>query len=334
MDEYQQIIIETLKNGNFKENRTGVSTISKFNYNYEIDLQKGFPLLTTKKMDGSRWESMVYELLWYLSGENHIRNLQEHTSIWDAWADEDGNLDTAYGRFWRRYPLPANQSKLEGESWNDIHNNESNFNWMQFQDGWEFDQIQYVIDNIKENPNSRRHVVTSWHPANAAVSTLPPCHLMFIFNVQNGKLNCHLTQRSADIAVGVPFNIASYALLTHLVANEVDMPVGTFGHSLVDAHIYCGEGERAKWYKENINRLGEVAWGNISILKDDIKEKAPGKNEDNMDHIPNLLEQLLRVPKDRPAIDIADKPIDQIEFEDIKLKNYHHEDSLRFGVAE
>jgi len=334
MEKYHRIIIDTLKNGNFKENRTGISTISQFNYNYEIDLQEGFPLLTTKKMDGSRWESMVHELLWYLSGEHHIRNLQENTSIWDAWADGDGNLETAYGRFWRRYPLPANQSKLKGESWNDIHNNKSDFNWMQFQDGWEFDQIQYVIDNIKENPNSRRHVVTAWHPANAAISKLPPCHLMFIFNVQNGKLNCHLTQRSADIAVGVPFNIASYALLTHLVANEVDMPVGTFGHSLVDAHIYCGQDERAEWYKENINRLGEVAWGNISVLKDDIEEQSPGNNEDNMDHIPNLLEQLLRLPKERPTIEIADKPIDDIQFEDIQLKDYHHEDSLRFGVAE
>jgi len=330
MDEYHQLIIDTLKNGNFKENRTGVSTISQFNYNYEIDLQEGFPLLTTKKMDGSRWESMVHELLWYLSGEHHIRNLQENTSIWDAWADEDGNLETAYGRFWRRYPVPKKRNQIEGESWVTEEDYREDISG----DFYFIDQIQYVIDNIKENPNSRRHVVTAWHPANAAVSKLPPCHLMFIFNVQNGKLNCHLTQRSADIAVGVPFNIASYALLTHLVANEVDMPVGTFGHSLVDAHIYCGQDERAEWYKENINRLGEVAWGNISVLKDDIEEQAPGNNEDNMDHIPNLLEQLLRLPKERPTIEIADKPIDDIQFEDIQLKDYQHEDSLRFGVAE
>jgi len=340
---YKQLIKEVLTNGNYKQNRTDVATISKFGVSYTIDNSDRLPLLTTKKMDGARWNSLVHELLWYLSGEHHIQNLQKHTGIWDGWADEDGNLDTAYGRFWRRYPIPFSTSEfLPGESWEQISD------WSQEEEGcgqkdspeelrFTFDQIQYVIDNLKHNPNSRRHVVTAWHPANATVSTLPPCHYTFVFNVQNGdELNLHLTQRSGDVALGVPFNIASYALLQRLIANETGLEVGKFHHSITDAHIYCGKGERADWWEDNLTHLQEFMNGGYNgsffegkYVGDDIPEQ-----EEPYDHIPGLLEQMTRTAYNLPTVEIADKGIDDIEYKDFELKNYESHDSINFSVAE
>lgn len=327
---YKQLIKEVLASGNFKKNRTDVATISKFGVDYTIDNSNGFPLLTTKKMDGFRWDSLIHELIWYFSGEHHIRNLREKTSIWDAWADDDGNLDTAYGRFWRRYPIPEDESKMPGESWT------ANKNIWDDDDEQFFDQIQYVIDNLKENPNSRRHVVTAWHPANAAISTLPPCHYTFVFNVQNGnELNLHLTQRSGDIALGVPFNIASYALLQCLIANETGLEVGKFHHSITDAHIYCGKGERADWWEDNTDLLTE-AFANghdKNSIIDTIDTLAP-EQEEPYDHIPGLLEQMTRTAYNLPTVEITDKGIDDVEYEDFELKNYESHDSINFAVAE
>jgi thymidylate synthase len=279
-------------------------------------------------MDGARWNSLVHELLWYLSGRHHIRNLREKTGIWDEWADEDGNLDTAYGRFWRKYPVPKKKNQIKGESWV----TEDNYREDVSGETYFIDQIQYVIDNLKENPNSRRHVVTAWHPANATVSTLPPCHLMFIFNVQNGdELNLQLTQRSGDIALGIPFNIASYALLQRLIAQETGLKVGKFHHTITDAHIYCGKGERADWWEENIedlqNNYSFDLWGEI-IGNRDIPEQ-----EEPYDHIPSLLDQMNRTSYDLPQVEIDDKSIDDIEYEDIELKEYESHDSIQFEVA-
>jgi thymidylate synthase len=335
---YRNLVIDVLKNGNHKPNRTGVDTISKFGVSYEIDNSYGFPLLTTKKMDGYRWDSMIHELIWYLSGEHHIRNLREKTGIWDAWADEDGNLDTAYGRFWRHFPLPSYSGKLEGETWDDMEACYENSSTSYDEESrWSFDQIQYVIDNLKENPNSRRHVVTAWHPANAAVSTLPPCHLMFIFNVQNGnELNLHLTQRSGDVALGIPFNIASYSLLQRLIAQETGMEVGSFHHTIVDAHIYCGKGERGEWWEKHLPDLQYFLEGDYT--GDFFSEKFVGSEApeqgDPYDHIPGLLKQISREAYGTPEIEIADKPIDDIEYDDIELKNYESHSGIQFEVAE
>jgi len=327
MEEYHELVRTVLTEGNYKENRTGVDTISHFNYNYTLDNNR-YPLLTTKKMNGYRWDSMIHELLWYLSGEEHIRNLQGHTSIWDAWADEDGNLDTAYGRFWRRYPCTDPMIQEDGEAW------AKPFHDAQNDDEYTFDQLQYVIDELQENPNSRRLVVNAWHPANAAVSTLPPCHYTFVFNVQGDELNLHLTQRSGDVALGIPFNIACYTLLQRIIAQQVGLKVGEFGHTIVDAHIYCGEGDRGQWYKENMDLLSEVRWGNEDTLRRfSIGEDAPA-DPDNLDHVPGLLKQIQRKPYELPEIEVADKGIDEIEYADIQLKNYQCHDGIKFGVAE
>ncbi len=286
MKQYLDMVKYVLDNGIKKQNRTGISTISVFGYFYKVDLNKGFPLLTTKKM---YFNSLVHELFWYLSGEEHIRNLRKHTKIWNAWADKDGKLETAYGRFWRRYPVPS--TGLEGENWN------SKWTYYDQDSGYKvFDQIQYVIDTLKEiktnptTPNLRRMVVTAWHPGNAAESKLPPCHYTFAFNVTGNKLNCHLTQRSGDIALGIPFNLASYALLTMMIAKETNFELGEFAHTIIDAHIY-----------EN--------------------------------HIEKIKEQLKREPKELPKLQIADKPFDELKFEDIKLIDYKYYPKIKFDVA-
>ncbi len=193
MQQYLDLVGRVLEEGTYKPNRTDADSIASFSQHYQVDLSEGYPLLTTKDLSGFRWNSLIHEFLWYLSGEEHIRNLQEETSIWDAWADDEGHLDTAYGRFWRRYPIPEGDAQLPGETWPDDAHRWTN-------DEGTFDQIGYVLDGLRENPNSRRYVVSAWHPANAAVSELPPCHYTFVVNVQGDRLNVHLTQRSGDVA--------------------------------------------------------------------------------------------------------------------------------------
>jgi len=217
MREYLDLVERVLTRGTRKKNRTGVDTISSFSEHYSVDLAQGYPLLTTKKVN---FDAMLYEVLWYLSGEDHIRNLQKHTKIWNAWADENGNLDTAYGRYWRRFPSAQIDPETGGYRVVEV------------------DQIGRVLELLKTDPNSRRMVVTAWEPGNAMESKLPPCHYTFAFNVQDGRLCCHLTQRSGDIALGIPFNLAAYALLTEVLAQEARLAPGIFSHTIVDAHIY------------------------------------------------------------------------------------------------
>ena len=217
MKEYLDLVRLVLDHGTLKRSRTGIDTISYFGAHYQVDLSQGFPLLTTKKVN---FASLLHELLWYLSGEDHIRNLRQHTKIWDAWADENGNLDTAYGRYWRRFPsarFNTDTGKYEVT---------------------EVDQIARVRTLLNTDPSSRRMVITAWEPGNALDSKLPPCHFTFVFNVSDGKLHCHLTQRSGDIALGIPFNLAAYSLLTTILAKEAGLQPGTFSHLIVDAHIY------------------------------------------------------------------------------------------------
>lgn len=278
MKDYLDLVRHVLDHGQRKENRTGVDTLSWFSAHYRVDLSEGYPLLTTKDM---YWKSMLHELLWYLTGEDHIRNLRKKTKIWDAWADDDGNLETAYGYYWRRFPSATRDEQGE----------------------WrvrEVDQIQYVIDTLKTNPNSRRLVVVAWEPGNATTSKLPPCHYTFAFNVQGDRLNCHLTQRSGDIALGIPFNLACYAALTQIIAQETGFELGFFSHTIIDAHIYTAKAD------------GSMA---------------------EYDHVPGLREQLTREPRPRPKLTIAKKPLDQLTFEDFELTGYDPHPKINFKVA-
>lgn len=308
-------------------------------------------------MTGYRWRSLIHELIWYLSGEHHIQNLRNHTKIWDAWATEDGYLDTAYGRFWRHYPIPDTKTTLKGETWAGITNTKWDDNldidpsrWINekpvrstVDKKWEtrktFDQIQYVIDILRENPQSRRLVINAWHPANATVSTLPPCHFSFVFNVQGDQLNCHLTQRSGDIALGIPFNIAAYSILTHLIAQEANLEVGSFSHTVVDAHIYCGTGKRGEWYNNNMQTLQQKLNqkdSNIADIENWLEKELPNETEEKerLDHVPGLIKQIQREPLKRPEIKIPNKPIDNVEFDDIQLEGYQNHPAISFEVAE
>lgn len=348
MDQYLGLVEDVLAGGAYKPNRTGVDTISSFSHSYSVDLDRGFPLLTTKRMDTFRWESLIHELLWYFSGEEHIRTLREHTGIWDEWADEEGHLDTAYGRFWRRYPVPTGVDRLPGESWADVDGDwvtEEPVGAGGRQSGSAesgetrlvFDQLQYVLDTLKENPQSRRMVVSAWHPANAAVSTLPPCHYTFVFSVQGDQLNLHLTQRSGDIALGIPFNLAAYSLICTIVANRAGLEPGTFSHTIVDAHVYCGAGERGRWYQQNLARVQErLGEEQPTTVRDWISTEAPSEPEGyaNHDHVPGLLTQLEREPYERPHIQVPDKPLDELAAEDVQLREYESHPGIDFGVAE
>jgi len=209
LQEYHSLLKQVLENGSDKDDRTGTGTRSIFGHQMRFDLQKGFPLLTTKKV---HLKSIIYELLWFLKGETNIRYLKENNvSIWDDWADKSGELGPVYGHQWRSWPTET---------------------------GGKIDQITGLIDQIKSNPDSRRLIVTAWNPADVEKMALPPCHCLFQFYVANGKLSCQLYQRSADIFLGVPFNIASYALLTMMIAKVTNLEVGDFIHTLGDAHLY------------------------------------------------------------------------------------------------
>ncbi len=209
MRQYLDLVHHVLNHGNKKEDRTGTGTISVFGYQMRFNLAEGFPLLTTKKV---HLKSIIHELLWFLQGSTNIKYLKEHgVRIWDEWADEHGNLGPVYGHQWRSWAKP---------------------------DGTHIDQIAQLVTAIKHNPDSRRLIVSAWNVADVEHMKLPPCHAFFQFYVAEGRLSCQLYQRSADIFLGVPFNIASYALLTMMVAQVCDLKVGDFVHTLGDAHIY------------------------------------------------------------------------------------------------
>ncbi len=291
MKQYLDAARHVLEHGRRKENRTGVDTLSTFNYNYQIDLRDGFPLLTTKEIS---WKNSVIENLWFLSGNTNIGLLRKHgCKFWDPWADEDGNVPSAYGNFWRSFPMP------EGV------NGKSN------------DQIIWILDQIKKNPMSRRHVVSAWAPSNAQSSYLPPCHAFWVMNVQFDEndepiLCLHLTQRSADIALGVPYNIAGYALILELFSHLTGIRAGVFGHTLVDAHVYTCK---------------------------------PDGSDSEYDHVPGLLEQLKRVPRKLPQIKISDsiESLDDIEdildasteqiLDTFQISNYRPYEAIKFRVA-
>ncbi|MBB5073135.1 thymidylate synthase [Bartonella callosciuri] len=217
MKVYLDLLSHVLNQGIDRADRTGVGTRSVFGYQMRFDLQDGFPLLTTKKL---HLRSIIYELLWFLKGDTNIAWLKEHgVSIWDEWADEKGNLGPIYGYQWRSWPT---------------------------HDGRHIDQIRNLLAMIKKNPDSRRLIVSAWNPALIEEMMLPPCHCLFQFYIADGKLSCQLYQRSADIFLGVPFNIASYALLTMMIAQVCGLKVGDFIHTLGDAHLYSNHFEQAR----------------------------------------------------------------------------------------
>jgi thymidylate synthase len=259
MKQYLDLIRDVLEHGEIREDRTGTGTKSVFGTQTRYDLRNGFPLLTTKKV---LFAAVVRELLWFLRGSTNIHDdLTQHTPIWDAWADEDGNLGPIYGYQWR--------------------------NW----GGTGIDQIQNAIELLKTDPTSRRNMVSAWNVADLPDMKLPPCHAFFQFYATNdGELDLQLYQRSADLALGVPFNIASYALLLSMVAQEVGMTARHFVHTIGDAHVY-------------------------------------------LNHMDGLQEQLQRTPKALPKLQLAEKSMDEMQFEDIVLVDYAHDPFIRFEVA-
>ena len=217
MKQYLDLMQKVLTEGQKKSDRTGTGTLSIFGHQMKFDLTEGFPLVTTKKV---HLKSIIHELIWFLKGSTNISYLKENgVSIWDEWADENGDLGPVYGAQWRSWPDGNNGS---------------------------IDQIQNLINSINQNPDSRRHIVSAWNPAEVDNMALPPCHSLFQFYVANGELSCQLYQRSADIFLGVPFNIASYALLTHMIAQVCNLKVGEFVHTLGDAHLYTNHLDQAK----------------------------------------------------------------------------------------
>ena len=230
MKTYLQLLQDILDNGSHKEDRTGTGTISLFGYQMRFDLAQGFPSVTTKKL---HLRSIIHELLWFLKGDTNVAYLRDNgVTIWDEWADKNGDLGPVYGAQWRNWPTP---------------------------DGRHIDQISQLLIDLRERPDSRRHIVSAWNPAvlpdetqspqanaGAGLQALPPCHMLFQFHVANGRLSCHMYQRSADVFLGVPFNVASYALLTMMMAQVLDLEAGGFIISLGDAHIYLNHLEQVK----------------------------------------------------------------------------------------
>ena len=233
---YEDLLRKILMEGNLKNDRTGTGTISLFGQQMRFDLAKGFPLLTTKRVF---FKGIAYELLWFLKGSSNVRWLQEHNvHIWDEWADENGDLGPVYGKQWRSWATA---------------------------DGGAIDQMQWLVDEIKRNPDSRRLVVSAWNVGELSQMALMPCHNLFQFYVVDGKLSCQLYQRSGDIFLGVPFNIASYALLTHMVAQATGLGVGDFVHTLGDAHLYSNHFEQAREQLSREPRALPTLWLNPEV---------------------------------------------------------------------
>lgn len=249
MQQYLDLMAHVLENGGVREDRTGTGTRSVFGYQMRFDLSEGFPAVTTKKL---HFRSIIHELLWFLRGDSNIDYLRENkVRIWDEWADEQGELGPVYGVQWRSWPT---------------------------RDGGTIDQIAQVIDSIRENPYSRRHMVSAWNVSDLENMALPPCHTLFQFYVAQGRLSCQLYQRSGDIFLGVPFNIASYALLTAMVAQVTGLEPGEFVHTLGDAHLYSNHLEQAReqlgrdsyelprlWLNPEINDIDQFGYDDIRI---------------------------------------------------------------------
>jgi thymidylate synthase len=248
---YLDLVRRVLGEGVAKADRTGTGTLSVFGHQMRFDLNQGFPLVTTKKL---HTRSIFGELLWFLRGDTNVAWLhQRGITIWDEWADADGDLGPIYGAQWRRWPAP---------------------------DGRHIDQLQGIIDQLRDRPDSRRHVVSAWNPADLDAMALPPCHTLFQFYVADGRLSCQLYQRSADVFLGVPFNIASYALLTHLVAQVAGLGVGDFVHTFGDAHLYANHLDQARLQLTRTPRPLPTLWLNPAVTDIDAFDLADIRVDD------------------------------------------------------
>lgn len=301
-------------------NRTETGTISLFGYQNRYDLSEGFPLVTTKKMF---IKGIIEELLWFFRGETNVRTLQERgVKFWDPWADDNGEIGPIYGHQWRKWGAFDYDRSSGSYKKRDI------------------DQIAQTLEAIKKDPTSRRLIVSAWNVADLPKMALAPCHLLFQFNVQDDKLDCQLYQRSADMFLGVPFNIASYSLFTMLMAREAGLKPGWFVHSFGDSHLYCGEGERAKFYERNYAKLKQIV-GAAQNYQDYVQvlswisQAAPPEGPEGSlkDHIPLVLLQLSREPRSLPQLEIAPKPLDKLVYEDFTLKNYNPHPAIKGAVA-
>jgi len=258
MQQYHQLLQHILDNGTTKTDRTGTGTTSVFGYQMRFDLNKGFPCVTTKKL---HLKSIIHELLWFLQGDTNIKYLVDNgVGIWNEWADENGNLGPVYGHQWRSWPTP---------------------------DGGHIDQITNLVNQIKKNPDSRRLIVSAWNVSDIDKMKLPPCHSLFQFYVADGKLSCQLYQRSADTFLGVPFNIASYALLTMMMAQVCDLKLGEFIHTFGDAHLYSNHIEQAKLQLSRECRPLPTMWINPEV-KDIFSFKFEDFKLENYDPHPHI----------------------------------------------
>ena len=326
MEQYHQLIksILTNKYSGYKQNRTGIDTISYFGPQTEYDLSEGFPLMTTKKLF---FRGVVEELLWFFRGEDNIKSLQEKdVHIWDEWAREDGGVGPIYPVQWRKWKTPY---ETEGT-----------------------DQIAQVTDKLKNDPNSRRIILSAWNIADLKKMVLPPCHLIAQFNVMKENVDCKLFQRSADTALGVSFNIASYALMTYIFAQQTGRKPGRLIHTFGDAHIYCGKGRRGSFYEKNIDKLKKmISEANkpedYLEIKEWIEKMAPKDEYEDVrkkdghiigkagyDHIPGLLKQITREPLPLPRIKIAEKTLEELAYEDFTLINYQYYPAIYFRIVE
>lgn len=305
MKQYLDIARTILETGIRKPNRTGIDTLSCFGLSFRHELSEGFPLLTTKKMDGKLWHSIVEELLWFISGQNHIREFKHKSGIWDAWADENGDLETAYGHYWTNFPYCFGGKMLSKEQMMDYFRNNTIEQYEK--DFGTFNQLEWCVNQLKTNPNNRRLIVNAWEPFNAHRSKLPPCHFSFVFNVQGDKLCLAMNIRSQDLGLGAGFNIASYALLTHIVAREVGLKPGTFLMNITDSHIY--------------------------IADPDDEQLVLGCPRKDYDHTRVLMEQIKREPLPLPTLEITGGTWNTHKFEDFKLHNYKSHGLLRMKVA-
>ena len=329
---YLDLARTVLANGVWTSKPGGVDSINYFGYTCMIALDGGFPLLTTRAIN---FKAVTAELLWQLSGDPHVNNLRRHTRIWDKWAGQDGHLESAPGRFWRRFPYPAFSEKAGGEMWSQtgtdhVHTSKR---WL------EFDQLAWVVSNLRQRANSRKHVIVAWHPGNATVSNVPPCIVALIWNVKGQRLNLHVTQRSADIAVGLPFDIAELALLTLILARETSLQPGMMMYSITDAHVYCGR-HSSRSSPRTTAKLHEAL--RVFLQRDRSSEQEVadlGANElggdpgDEYNHIPGLLRQLSREPRQLPVVRISARPMERLEPGDIVLEGYHPHPRIPFSVV-
>lgn len=335
----------------YKPNRTGIDTISLFGYQNEHDLSEGFPLVTTKKI---HLKSVIHELIWFMRGDGNIKYLLDNgINMWNDNAFEYYLSKTGvssdelpmYSSEWKEKNLEYIENIKKYPEFAKEHGTLGPIYGVQWRhwktsDGREIDQFGDLIENLKKNPASRRHIVSAWNPEEIPRMALPPCHTLYHLNVVDGQLDLQLYQRSCDMFLGVPFNIASYATLTNILAKEANLEPGRFIHTFGDSHFYCGGDERGEWYGKNLNELKEYvkSVGNPEDyleIKKWVEENAPAElpGKEGQDHVTAILEQLSREPKKLPKLEIADKPFDELEYDDFKIIGYKPHPLIKRAMA-